>query len=109
VPRHAAAAFFKCTACEHVTINDVIQGRIMEPQRCEFCNKKFTLQIVHNRCEFLDKQVIKLQEAPDMMPAGQTPHTVLLVCYDDLVETVQPGDRLEVRAQNGTGIAAQDR
>lgn len=31
-----------------------------------------------------------------MMPAGQTPHTVVLVCYDDLVETVQPGDRMEV-------------
>lgn len=31
-----------------------------------------------------------------MMPAGQTPHTVVLVCYDDLVETVQPGDRLDV-------------
>lgn len=50
------------------------------------------------RCNFLNKQVIKLQEAPDMMPAGQTPHTVLLVCYDDFVETVQPGDRLEVTA-----------
>ena len=27
------------------------------------------------------------------MPAGQTPHTVILFAHNDLVDAVQPGDR----------------
>ena len=30
------------------------------------------------------------------MPAGQTPHTVVLFAHDDLVDKVQPGDRITV-------------
>ena len=30
------------------------------------------------------------------MPAGQTPHTVLIFAHDDLVDKVQPGDRVTV-------------
>jgi len=42
------------------------------------------------------RQLVKLQEAPDDMPAGQTPHSVSLHCYGHLVDTVQPGDRVIV-------------
>ena len=30
------------------------------------------------------------------MPAGQTPHTVVLFAHNDLVDKVQPGDRITV-------------
>ena len=30
------------------------------------------------------------------MPAGQTPHTVILFAHNDLVDAVQPGDRFVV-------------
>lgn len=32
----------------------------------------------------------------DDIPAGQTPHTISLMCYNDLVDTVQPGERVTV-------------
>jgi DNA replication licensing factor MCM4 len=32
----------------------------------------------------------------DDMPAGQTPHTVVLFAHNDLVDTVQAGDRVTV-------------
>ena len=51
---------------------------------------------MHNRSKFTDKQMIKLQESPDDMPAGQTPHTVVLYVHGELVDTVQPGDRVAV-------------
>lgn len=54
------------------------------------------MQIVHNRCEFADKQVIKLQETPDNVPDGQTPHSVSLCAYDELVDVCKAGDRIEV-------------
>jgi DNA replicative helicase MCM subunit Mcm2 (Cdc46/Mcm family) len=29
----------------------------------------------------------------DDMPAGQTPHTIMVYSHNDLVDAVQPGDR----------------
>lgn len=55
-----------------------------------------TMQIVHNRSGFADKQVIKLQETPDNVPDGQTPHSVSLCAYDDLVDVCKAGDRVEI-------------
>jgi DNA replication licensing factor MCM4 len=52
--------------------------------------------LVHNRCEFADRQIVRLQETPDSVPDGQTPHTVSLGLYDELVDTVKPGDRVTV-------------
>jgi DNA replication licensing factor MCM4 len=54
------------------------------------------MQIVHNRSGFANKQVIKLQETPDDMPDGQTPHSVSLCAYDELVDVCKAGDRVEI-------------
>ncbi|EMR66842.1 putative cell division control protein 54 protein [Eutypa lata UCREL1] len=54
------------------------------------------MQIVHNRCEFEDKQVIKLQETPDAVPAGQTPHSVSVCVYNELVDFCKAGDRIQI-------------
>ncbi|KAH2149376.1 hypothetical protein KXV68_009516 [Aspergillus fumigatus] len=55
-----------------------------------------SMQLIHNRCVFADKQVIKLQETPDSIPDGQTPHSVSLCVYDELVDVCKAGDRVEV-------------
>lgn len=54
------------------------------------------MNLIHNRCEFADRQVVRLQETPDAVPDGQTPHTVSLCVYDELVDITKPGDRLTV-------------
>lgn len=54
------------------------------------------MSLIHNRSEFTDKQVIRLQETPDAVPDGQTPHTVSLCVYDELVDLVKPGDRVVI-------------
>lgn len=51
--------------------------------------------LVHfNQISFLCQ--IKLQESPEDMPAGQTPYTIVLFAHNDLVDKVQPGDRVNV-------------
>lgn len=30
------------------------------------------------------------------MPAGQTPHTTIIYAHNDLVDKVQPGDRVNI-------------
>lgn len=89
-------AFFECSVCCASKVVEVDRGRIVEPTACTHCNTKFSFRVVHNRSVFIDKQQIKLQESPDDMPAGQTPYTVLLYACADLVDAVQPGDRVTV-------------
>uniref|UniRef100_A0A183V2D3 DNA replication licensing factor MCM4 n=1 Tax=Toxocara canis TaxID=6265 RepID=A0A183V2D3_TOXCA len=88
--------FFQCYICGFTTENEVDRGRIEEPTVCSNCQHTYTFQLIHNRSIFMDKQIIKLQESPDDMPAGQTPHTVTLFVHGNLVESVQPGDRVSV-------------
>jgi DNA replication licensing factor MCM4 len=91
-------AFFRCNVCNHSTQVGLERGRIREPSECprQICQSKNSMQIVHNRCQFEDKQVIKLQETPDAVPAGQTPHSVSVVCYNDLVDFCKAGDRIQI-------------
>lgn len=91
-------AFFKCNVCEHTIAVEIDRGVIQEPARCERidCNEPNSMSLIHNRCSFADKQVIKLQETPDVVPDGQTPHSISLCVYDELVDSCRAGDRIEV-------------
>ncbi|KAK2750629.1 hypothetical protein FQN57_002700 [Myotisia sp. PD_48] len=91
-------AFFRCDVCFHCVKVYIDRGRIAEPTKCprEICDSQNSMQLVHNRCVFADKQIIKLQETPDSIPDGQTPHSVSLCSYDELVDVCRAGDRIEV-------------
>ena len=91
-----AEAFFKCSVCAATCTVKLERGRILEPTLCQTCNTNHSYELIHNRCTFYDKQLIKLQESPDEMPAGETPCTTALYVRDDLVDSIQPGDRVEV-------------
>lgn len=45
---------------------------------------------------FSDRQHVKLQELPENVPEGETPLTISLCSYEDFVDFVKPGDRVEV-------------
>lgn len=92
-------AVFKCLVCGHYTEPIVVdRGRISEPTVCgkQECLAKNSMSLVHNRCRFADKQIVRLQETPDEIPEGGTPHTVSLLMHDKLVDTGKPGDRVHV-------------
>lgn len=91
-------AFFKCSVCNHGLLVTLDRGKIREPTECPRarCGQKNSMQIIHNRCHFSDKQVIKLQETPDAVPPGQTPHSVSVCVYDDLVDFCKAGDRVQI-------------
>ena len=84
--------------CNHCVQVDIDRGKITEPSKCPrvACESVNSMQIVHNRSGFADKQVIKLQETPDNIPDGQTPHSVSVCAYDDLVDVCKAGDRVEI-------------
>jgi DNA replication licensing factor MCM4 len=62
--------------CQHTVQEEIDRGRINEPLKCprEQCGAPGTMSLIHNRSEFADKQVIRLQETPGMsgvkVPSG---------------------------------------
>lgn len=50
--------------------------------------------IVHSKSTFSDHQVLKLQEAPDMVPVGELPRHILLSADRYLTGQVVPGSRV---------------
>ena len=89
-------ALFRCSVCKFEASVEVERGRIAEPTLCTSCNTNHSFALIHNRSHYSDKQMVKLQESPDDMPPGQTPHTVIVYAHGDLVDAVQPGDRVAV-------------
>ncbi|TPP59475.1 DNA helicase [Fasciola gigantica] len=89
-------AEFKCAVCGALTSVACERGCVAEPEACVRCHSAHTAQLLHNRCLFVDKQMIKLQESPEDMPASQTPHTVALYVHEELVDKMKPGDRVKI-------------
>ncbi|KAK9450358.1 MCM2/3/5 family-domain-containing protein [Limtongia smithiae] len=52
--------------------------------------------IVHEKCVFVDQQVLKLQEAPDMVPVGELPRHIILSADRYLTNKVVPGSRCTI-------------
>ena len=86
-------AYYRCVVCGTDVDRLINMGRIDEPQKCDNCHMKGCMELVHNRCAFTDKQLIRVQESSDEIPEGETPYTCTLFAFDELVDTVRPGDR----------------
>jgi len=91
-------AFFRCDICQRETVVQVDSGRIDEPTVCENneCRSRNSYQIIYCRCEFSDRQLVKIQESPETIPEGETPRTIDAYLYGDMVDYCKPGDRVEI-------------
>ena len=52
--------------------------------------------VVHEKCQFVDQQVLKIQEAPDQVPVGELPRHILVSADRYLTNRVVPGSRCTV-------------
>jgi len=66
----------------------------MDKSRCPLDPYK----IQNDKCEYMDRQTLKLQEAPELVPTGEMPRTFLMTVDRDLTDKVTPGNRVMVVA-----------
>src|ERR1044072_9209078 len=66
---------------------------LKKPTRCTQCSEK-ELEMDPENSFFTDFQLVRLQELPEDLPAGQLPHYVEVTVMDDLVDRCRPGDRV---------------
>ena len=84
---------YACLNCN--TLNEAqLKGlTLKKPTRCTQCSEK-ELEMDPENSFFTDFQLVRLQELPEDLPAGQLPHYVEVTVMDDLVDRCRPGDRV---------------
>jgi replicative DNA helicase Mcm len=84
---------YKCTNCNMVT-EAQLKGLVMKkPLKCPACSEK-ELEMDPESSLFIDFQLVRLQELPEDLPAGQLPHYIEVTVMSDLVDQCRPGDRI---------------
>ncbi|XP_050354126.1 DNA replication licensing factor Mcm5 [Nymphalis io] len=95
----------QCRSCRNVIPNlpvkPGLEGYVM-PRKCnteQAGRPKCPLDpyfIIPDKCKCIDYQVLKLQEAPEMIPQGEMPRHLTVYCERVLCERVAPGARVTV-------------
>ncbi|KAH8430665.1 minichromosome maintenance protein 5 [Aspergillus melleus] len=104
----ATIVHIRCKNCDH-SDNLSVEGGfagLSLPRRCgrerqpgEGVQEQCPLDpyvVSHDKCQFVDQQVLKLQEAPDQVPVGELPRHVLISADRYLANRVVPGSRCTV-------------
>lgn len=95
-----------CRNCSYTKNLDVASG-FAQVQLPKFCDAPTAagetktcppnpFVIDHDKSTFFDQQVLKLQEAPDMVPVGEMPRHILLSADRYLTNRVIPGTRCTI-------------
>ena len=103
----ATALHLQCRNCQHPLTLPVSGGfsGVTLPRVCarprtegDFSDKcpLDPYYIVHEKSQFIDEQVLKLQEAPDQVPVGELPRHILVSADRYLTNLVAPGSRCTV-------------
>jgi len=95
-------AEFECNICgNHFSIPQ-LTSKVNWPRFCgskKRCTAKAQsdFRLISKKSEFIDWQSIMIQEVPEDLPPGRIPRSVqAILTYDDLVDSVKPGDRVKV-------------
>ncbi|ELQ73848.1 DNA replication licensing factor, MCM4 component [Trachipleistophora hominis] len=80
---------YVCSSCGKSVVIEKIKNVIQEPGACD-CGSFFSYSLSYERSEYLDKQVVKIQE----MESEQEPMCFNVVSY--VIDRVMPGDRVEI-------------
>ena len=63
-------ALFQCDVCGNEAQEICTRGAVVEPQACRRCESKFTMKLMHNRCQFMNKQARAHARAGCQGPLG---------------------------------------
>ncbi|CAI2177591.1 15947_t:CDS:10 [Funneliformis geosporum] len=95
-----------CKTCRHFKMLPVASGfsGVQLPRTCDSdpsgvgpkdCGID-PFVIIHDRCTYVDQQVLKIQEAPDFLPVGDLPRHITVYLDRYLADRAVPGRRVNI-------------
>jgi len=91
----------QCGADKKIPCKGPVQS-VLLPTKCDTHNSATEqscggkLVVMPDKCEFIDQQTLKLQEAPEVVPTGEMPRNIVLHVERNLVDKCSPGTRISV-------------
>ncbi|KAL3908485.1 MAG: hypothetical protein SGILL_008461 [Bacillariaceae sp.] len=90
----------RCYDTQTVLATEGPYGSVPLPQRCNGPDAKECgpnpYQVVADESVFTDRQKLKLQEAPERVPTGEMPRSVMVAVEKGLVDKAPPGTRVSI-------------
>lgn len=103
----ASKVIVKCSNCGHEKelksnpgFGSFVIPRVCDNQKNPGLDKQNckmdTYRVMTDKCEVFDQQILKLQEAPELIPTGEMPRSFSLTCDKELTDKVTPGNRVKI-------------
>ncbi len=93
-------AVFECILCGAIINIPQLTSKVRWPKFCtnKRCKAKAhsDFRLISKNSQFIDWQSITIQEVPEDLPPGRIPRSVQAILTYDLVDTIKPGDRINV-------------
>lgn len=87
-------ALYRCQLCD-TEFRVFVTKNFVEPKKCETC-KKLALKRIDEESKFTDIQRAEVQELLERVRGGAPAAHIELLLEDDMVNTISPGDNIEV-------------
>ncbi len=94
VKHKVKVAVYKCQMCDAKVKVPMTKNAIV-PQVCDSCKRR-ALKLEEDESYFVDMQWAQAQELLERLKGGAPPAQINLLLEDDLVNTVTPGDTMEI-------------
>ena len=87
---------FECRSCMRIVDVEQSSGNhIMEPSLCSECGGR-SFRLLQEDSKYIDTQSARMQEPLENLSGGTEPKQMLMVLEDDLVDELNPGDKVRI-------------
>lgn len=87
---------FECRGCMRLhEVEQTSSNVILEPSLCNECGGR-SFRLLQEESKYIDTQTARMQEPLEKLSGGSEPKQMLLTLEDDLVDTLNPGDKVRI-------------
>ena len=87
---------FECRGCMRLhEVEQTSGNHIVEPSLCSECGGR-SFRLLQEESKYIDTQTARMQEPLENLSGGTEPKQMLMVLEDDLVDKLNPGDKVRI-------------
>ena len=89
-------AVFECRGCMRLhEVEQTSDRTILEPSLCSECGGR-SFRLLQEESHYIDTQTARMQEPLENLSGGTEPKQMLMILEDDLVDELNPGDKVRI-------------